>query len=61
LGISWTSLRAYSLSYTGRVRAFTKECVLLGARKALRRGIWESSRPSFVFLNGIQNGLVSVL
>jgi predicted unusual protein kinase regulating ubiquinone biosynthesis (AarF/ABC1/UbiB family) len=51
----------FDRAYTGRVRAITKEGVLLGARKALRRGIWESSRPGFVFLNRIQYGLVSVL
>ncbi len=51
----------FDRAYTGRVRALTKEGVLLGARKALRRGIWESSRPGFVFLNRIQYGLVSVL
>jgi predicted unusual protein kinase regulating ubiquinone biosynthesis (AarF/ABC1/UbiB family) len=51
----------FDRTYTEKLADLTMEGALLGARKALRKGVREAKRPGIIFLNRIQIGLASVL
>ncbi len=51
----------FSREYTGQLADLSLKGGMLFARKALTKGIRESKRPGFIFLNRIQYGLASVL
>lgn len=51
----------YCRAYTEKLADITLKLTAVGARKALRKGIWEAKRPGIVFLNRLQFGFVSIL
>lgn len=51
----------FDRAYTERIADLTLRWAPIGARKALRKGVWEAKRPGLVFLGRIQYGFASVL
>lgn len=51
----------YDCGYTRRLAELSLKGSILGARKAVTKGVREARRPGIVFLNRIQCGLASIL
>jgi predicted unusual protein kinase regulating ubiquinone biosynthesis (AarF/ABC1/UbiB family) len=51
----------YSRAYTQKLADMTVQGTMIGARKAMRKGVWEAKAPGLIFLNRINFGLNSIL
>jgi predicted unusual protein kinase regulating ubiquinone biosynthesis (AarF/ABC1/UbiB family) len=51
----------YGREYTQKLADMTMQGTMIGARKAIRKGVWEAKTPGLIFLNRINFGLNSIL